>query len=254
MEIAHEAESARLPAPVFLVPLHALDWLSVNLVWREHRVEHVVAYDFLHDSDAADRSEHCHAITDSESVRLRVLCAPLLAFLHQHREGLLAIAVILHPQRDSFAADLVSPIRLEVYVHAEFDEGREALLRFVNPEGNHVRRNDEKFGVCELRTPAERVAIEAAPQGNFAVDAALDVADVDKVLHVYPGVHPTGAGRVGDLVGLLCQNFSAASEPHAASIERKSAAWGHVASKATFGVHSAPFSEVTPPAVQFQAR
>ena len=79
--------------------------------------------------------------------------------------ALLAVAVVPNPQRDFFLPDARLALRLEVDVHVEFDQRLEALLRFVETERNHVRRDDEEFRVRELRSPPERVAIEAAPQG-----------------------------------------------------------------------------------------
>src|SRR5208337_5303201 len=71
-------------------------------------------------------------------------------------------------------------------------------LRFRDVEWNHVRRDDEEFGIRELSTPPLRVAAQPPPQGNLAVDATPDVADVDEVLQVYPRVHVASAVGVGD--------------------------------------------------------
>ena len=94
-------------------------------------------------------------------------------------------------------------LRLEVNIDAEFHEGVEPPLRFVNAERNHVRRDDEVLRISELRTPSERVAVEPPPQVDFAVDSSLDVVDVNHVLHVDSRVHSARAVGVGDMVGLL---------------------------------------------------
>jgi hypothetical protein len=171
----------------------------------EQRVVHLFAVDLGYDANAAavEVAEHRDAVALGERVYARVVGVPLLTLLDQPRQGLLAVAVVAYPQRQLFLTDAGFSLRLEVDVNAEFDQGLEPLLRFVEPERNHVCRDDEEFRIRELSTPAEPVAVEPTPQADFAVNAAPEVFDVDHVLHIYPRIRTTGAVRVRDEMLLL---------------------------------------------------
>jgi hypothetical protein len=69
-----------------------------------------------------------------------------------------------------------------------------------------------------------------------------------------PAYMPQVQDGPGTRCCFLLQNAWAWGVLLAACMERKSSAWGHFASKATLGVHSAPLREVTPSAVQLHER
>jgi len=103
---------------------------------------------------AAAVAEHRDPVADRERVDRLFARVRLQALLDEEVDALSTVAVVPNPQRNCLLPDVSFTLWLDVNIDVEFNQRREALLRFVKTKGNHVRRDDEVLRVGVLSTPS----------------------------------------------------------------------------------------------------
>ena len=86
-----------------------------------------------------------------------------------------------------------------------FDEVKTVRVE-ETANGKRFVTDEESLEEIEL-TEASIALGDAEAKGYLAVNSALDVVDVDQVLHIDASVHPARSPGVGDLVGLGFPEF-----------------------------------------------